>query len=407
MSNAAWLNWSEIAAVAQQRRVVCWGKGEWFTKATPYLPRPAAYIVDNNPNDHGAVYEGARIEPPATLWSEPPGEVFVVITSTGFIAIADQLAAQGFVPGRDFCVTPTLKDYGVIVAVREHPGLVYFTVSDPPRDDAQTGGGLYRYDLRARRYDKIVPGQPHGIVAGRGELTYLVDDSVGGIRVMGGAFETLGTIPLPPHSRPHGLGYCAKRHRLYAVLPALDAIGVVDADSGQMLDRIRLSDKVDAAGTPQHHPNDCCAHGNSLYATMFSRSGNWKLGAFDGAVLEWDLDTHAPRGAVVNDLWMPHTPTVIGGQLHWADSMRGEVRNTSWKVLASFHGFVRGLAHDGRFYYVGQSQHRYIGRRLGTANNISLDSGIFLLDEETRATRFHSVHDIVDINSVYVPRSAR
>jgi hypothetical protein len=407
MSNVVWLNWSEIAALAPHRRIVCWGKGEWFSKALPYLPVAPAYIVDNNPNDHGGQFEGARIDAPPRLWAEVPGAVFVVITSTGFVAIAEELVAHGFVPGRDFCVTPTLRDYAVIVAVREHPGVVYFTVSDPPRDDPQTGGGLYRYDLRARRYEKVVPGQPHGIVQGRGEVAYLVDDSVGGVRVLDAQFQTLGALPLPHQSRPHGIGYCPKRHRLYVVMPPLDAIGVLDADTGQMLDRIRLSDKVDRASTAQHHPNDCCTFGNSLFGTMFSRSGNWKLGAFDGCVLEWDLDTHELRGPVVNDLWMPHTPTVINGTLHWADSMRGVVRNTSWKVLAAFHGFVRGLAHDGTFYYVGQSQHRYIGRRLGTSDNISLDSGVFLLDENTKASKFFGVHDIVDINSVYVPRSTR
>ena len=235
MSNAVWLNWSEITALSTQRRIVCWGKGEWFSKALPYLPVPPAYIVDNNPNDHGGQFEGARIDAPSRLWAEPRGSVFVVVTSTGFVAIADELAAQGFVPGRDFCVTPTLRDYAVIVAVREHPGVVYFTVSDPPRDDPQTGGGLYRYDLRARRYDKVVPGQPHGIVQGRGELAYLVDDSVGGIRVLDGQLQTLGALPLPHQSRPHGIGYCPKRHRLYVVMPPLDAIGVLDADTGERL----------------------------------------------------------------------------------------------------------------------------------------------------------------------------
>ena len=122
MSNAVWLNWSEIAAVAQQRRVVCWGKGEWFTKATPYLPRPAAYIVDNNPNDRGAIYEGARIEPPATLWSEPQGAVFVVITSTGFVAIADQRMYKATAVSRnavprpaDPTPRPALKPYAAPV----------------------------------------------------------------------------------------------------------------------------------------------------------------------------------------------------------------------------------------------------------------------------------------------------
>jgi hypothetical protein len=407
MSEARWLSWSEIARIAQTRRVVAWGKSEWLKKALAYLPAPPAYIVDNNPHDQGNAFEGIPIRSPAVLREEPPGSVFVLITSTGFEAIFAQIDGYGLRPGADYSVSPTLRDYKVIAALRGHEGTVYFSASDPPADRPDGGGGLYRYTVQEQRLEKLVSGLCHGIVEGRDGLVYLVDDGVLGLRVLDRDMKTVGTIELPRGARPHGLGYCPKRHRLYVVVPAFDAIAVIDADSGRELDRLCYSDKGARAGTPQHHPNDCCAYADSLYSTMFSLSGNWKIGAFDGAVCEWDLDTHERRGPVVQGLWMPHTPTVIDGALHWADSMRGEVRSTSWKVLGAFHGFVRGIAHDGRVYYIGQSQHRYVGRRLGTADNISLDSGIFLLDPETKATRFHPIDNVVDINSVYVPSAAR
>ncbi len=403
MSDTRWLGWSEIARIAQTRRIVFWGKGEWVTKALPYLPRGAEYIVDNNPYDQGSQYEGLTIFPPDKLKTEPPGEVFVIVTSTGFLAIWNQLAEYGYRGGLDFSVTPTLADYRVITSIAQHDQTVYFSVSDPPKADPKVGGGLYRYRLQSRELTKVVDGLSHGIVEGRDGIIYLADDSAGGVRVLDRDIKTLGVIELPKHARPHGMAYCPKRHRLYVVMPGVDAIEVVDADSGKVLDRLRLSDKYDKAGTPQHHPNDACAYGDSLYNTMFSLSGNWKLGAFDGGVLEWDLDTHQKRGPVATDLWMPHTPTVINGALHWADSMRGEVRNTTWKTLGAFNGFVRGVAYDGVYYYVGQSQHRYIGRRLGTSLNISLDTGLFILDADSKATRFHPIEGIVDINAVYVP----
>lgn len=407
MTDARWMNWSEIAQLARSRRVVAWGKSEWLKKALPYLPTRPAYIVDNNPHDQGNLFEDIPIRSPAVLTEEAPGAVFIVITSTSIDAISAQLMGYGLRPGADFTVSPTLRDYRVISALRGHPGLVYFSVSDPPADAPEAGGGLYRYDLQARRAEKLVSGLCHGIVEGRSGEVYLVDDGVLGVRVLDADMRTLGAIELARGARPHGIGYCPKRHRLYVVIPAFDAIAVIDPDTGKELDRLVYSDKGARAGTPQHHPNDCCAYGDSLYSTMFSLSGNWKIGAFDGAVCEWDLDTHERRGPVVQGLWMPHTPTVIDGALHWADSMRGEVRSTSWKVLGAFHGFVRGIAFDGQLYMVGQSQHRYVGRRLGTADNISLDSGLFLLDPETKATRFHPIDGVVDINSVYVPSRAR
>lgn len=405
MSESPWKTWSEIAHLAQSRRVVAWGKSEWLKKALGYLPKPPVYVVDNNPHDQGNHFEGIPIHAPSRLTQEPPGEVFVLLTSTGFEAIFAQLQSYGYRPGLDYAVSPTLRDYRVISALRGHQGTVYFSASDPPQDNPQAGGGLYRYELGGRRLEKLVSGMCHGIAEGRDGDFYVVDDSVLGLRVLDRAAKTIGSIELPRGARPHGLGYCPKRHRLYVVMPAFDAIAVLDAANGRELDRLVYSDKGARAGTPQHHPNDCCAYADSLYSTMFSLSGNWKIGAYDGAVCEWDLDTHERRGPVVQGLWMPHTPTVIDGALHWADSMRGEVRSTSWKVLGAFYGFVRGIGYDGQYYYIGQSQHRYVGRRLGTADNISLDSGIFLLDPETKATRFHPIDGVVDINSVYVPRA--
>jgi hypothetical protein len=70
-------------------------------------------------------------------------------------------------------------------------------------------------------------------------------------------------------------------------------------------------------------------------------------------------------------------------------------------VLATFNGFIRGVDYDGEFYYVGQSQHRHITRRLG-ASNISLDTGIFMLDPVTKCTKFFPTPGLTDINAVMV-----
>jgi hypothetical protein len=82
--------------------------------------------------------------------------------------------------------------------------------------------------------------------------------------------------------------------------------------------------------------------------------------------------------------------------------MRGIVSDTTWRVMAQFSGFIRGIAYDGMYYYLGQSAHRYIDRRDRTANNISLDTGIFLVDAAHKVTKFFSIPELTDINSVIV-----
>ena len=56
--------------------------------------------------------------------------------------------------------------------------------------------------------------------------------------------------------------------------------------------------------------------------------------------------------------------------------------------------------YDGTFYFVAQSAHRYIDRASGMNKSISLDTGIFLLDSVNNITKFFSIPDLTDINSI-------
>jgi len=387
--------------MAGARRLVFFGRGEWMEKSMNYLSRQAAYIVDNNPYEHGQEEGGLTIHSPERLTRENPDDLFILITTSGFPEVDKQLRGYGFQPGAHYCVSPSLRNFNVVSRINGHSQTVHLTCSDQPNpDDEETGGGLYAYDTETRAKRKLISGLCHGIVQSD-ETLLLVDDTVG-VRVLDPNLQTTRAISFPAKSRPHRISNCPKRNLAFVGFSGRDSIGVYDVADGTQVDEVPLSRKFRKTGLAQHHVNDCCVHGDTLYVSMFSFSGNWKIGMYDGGVMQLDIDSRTWLGPVVQDLWMPHTPIVIRGILYYCDSMRGIVSDTTWRVLSEFNGFVRGITHDDAFFYVGQSTHRYIDRREGTTSNISLDTGIFMVDPVHKATKFFSMPELSDINSVLV-----
>lgn len=395
----AWLTWSEINQIQKQRRIVFFGRGEWMEKSLPYLIFSAAYVVDNNRYEQGQFEQGLSIYSPEVLKSEDLNTIFVIITTNSFPDVDRQLRSYGLVPGIHFCVSPSLKNFQVSSRVHGHNQTIYFTCSDQP----DRGGGFYSYELATREKQQLIKGHCHGI-AQSGDVVALVDDLVG-VRIMNTDLETVRIIDMPGKSRPHGISICPLRRQIFVNFSGRDSVGIYDIDTGAYQGEIEVSDKFKKTGVAQHHINDCTVYGDYLYLSMFSASGNWKIGVYDGVIMQFDIDSRQCLGPAVTDLWMPHTPIVINGVLHYCDSMRGIISDTTWRTMTQFTGFVRGIAYDGVYYYIGQSAHRYIDRRSQTTNNISLDTGIFLVDAVNKVTKFFSIPDLTDINSViYINR---
>ena len=403
-ANEIWLSWEEVNRLAREKRIIFFGRGEWMEKTLNYLASDGDYIVDNNKYEHGQMERGLKIYSPERLRTENWDEIFIIITTSGFQEVEAQLREYGLVPGRHFCVSPSLKNFRAISRINEHKQVIYLTCSDRYLEgEWQRGGGLYSFDIQSREMKKLVNGLCHGIVEGK-DCIYLVDDTVG-IRVLERDFKQREEFQLPPKSRPHGIAYCPQRELIFVIFSGRDSIGVYEAHGYKQVDEVFLSNKWRRTGIAQHHMNDACVFNNSLYASMFSFSGNWKIGVYDGGILELDIDAREFVRSVVSNLWMPHSPTIINGTLFYCDSMTGKVYSGSSKLMTEFNGFVRGIAYDGEFYYVGQSMHRYIDRRQGTTNNISLDTGVFMVDGTDKVTKFFAMPHLTDINTVFVPSS--
>lgn len=393
-SEDSWLTWSQINQIQKHRRIIFFGRGEWMEKSIPYLTNPAAYVVDNNRYEQGEIEQQLNIHAPEKLCQEDPSSIFVVITTSSFPDVARQLKSYGLIAGVDYCISPSLKNFLVTSRLNGHNQTIHFTCSD----QYDRGGGFYSYDLAKREKTLLIKGHCHG-VAQAGGIVALVDDMVG-IRIMNAKLETIRIIDMPSKSRPHGIALCQQRGLVFVNFSGRDAVGIYEIDTGSYKGEIQLSEKFKKTGVAQHHINDSTVYGDYLYLSMFSGSGNWKIGVYDGVIMQFDIDSGKCTGPVATDLWMPHTPIVINGVLHYCDSMRGIVSNTTWRIMTQFSGFVRGITFDGLYYYIGQSAHRYVDRVAETSNNVSLDTGIFLVDPISKLTKFFSIPDLTDINSV-------
>ena len=388
-------NWEQINRLTKGKKLVFFGTGDWSEKARRYIRTEAAYEVDNNPyaqNEKNSVYH------PDKLRDEAKDTIFIVITTTSIHDVTIQLIDMGFQPGIHFVVSYGLSDNVRIRSIIEECQELLVSNSDPFRPGSNFGGGLYILNLPSGELTKVKDGHSHGLVLSQNHYFWVEDTS--GVKVLDFDLVERDVFKLPSDACPHGIAYSEARNQLFVSFSGKDSIGILCSRSGKLLKEVSFSDKFNKTGKAQHHINDLCIYNDRLFVSMFSRSGYWKMNVFDGVICEIDIDSGNIVGDVIANLLMPHTPCFIDGVLHYCDSLRGNLCNTNWRTLGSFNGFIRGVVSNGDYYFVAQSAHRYIDRILGTKQNISLDSGIYIFDSKLKLSKFTETKGINDINSI-------
>ena len=128
---------------------------------------------------------------------------------------------------------------------------------------------------------------------------------------------------------------------------------------------------------------------NKLYGLNFEQLYNIDVYHEDVKVYKViDIETNNLVGPVIQNLWMPHNIQMINGALHVLNSLPGQLLTNNFQVIGEFPAFTRGLDHDGVYYYIGQSRNRNYSKNIGVSNNISIDAGIIVFDDQTKASRF-------------------
>jgi hypothetical protein len=337
------------------------------------------------------------VDSPSNLCAED----FVVICSTALEAIKNQLIDMGLKEDVNFCASPLLDNYIAIEKLEKFNCRFIFSSGSAPSPD--NGGGLYLGEIIEGNfaYRRLHSGFTYGIVQTNFGIYFVDTDK--GIHCYDDNNESIIKVAdLPSDSRAHGISYNEQFDRFYVSCSNLDAVIEFSRDFKEIR-RFQVSNKKFNTGSAQHHVNDNCSFGDSLFVSMFSSTGNWKEGVFDGAVTEFCLHEGVRKADVITGLYMPHNVCNLSGNLLVLDSLRGHLLAENSEISGTFPGFTRGVALCDELYLIGQSKNRNYSKALGLSNNISIDCSIIVFDPVRKVSRsFQLPISIGEIHSISV-----
>ena len=369
------------------RDIVLFGSGIIAEKTARILSdKKIVAIVDNASNLWGQKQLAVEIRSPQYLQKEGKNS-FVIICTTSFVEVAAQLDSYGMTPEDNYFVSPVMNDLRIIDELETIEKKMLFTSGSPKINNDNYGGGIYEMYVNGDKWKhkKVISGNCYGLI--KYGNNFISVDTERGIFEFDQHYNIIRQGNLPSGIRAHGVDYSEKHEKFFVVGSYLDGVIILDKEFN-ILDQINVSHKRERTGKPDHHCNDCLVVEDSLYVSMFSMTGNWKRDVFDGAILEYDIITKELVGPVIQNLWMPHNIKFIEGSLHVLDSLPGQLKTNNAKVIGEFPAFTRGLAHDGVYYFIGQSRNRNYSKNIGVSKNVSIDAGIIVFDGYTKASRF-------------------
>ena len=356
-------NLQKINKKSEGRSIVLFGVGSIAEKTSRILTdKKITAVIDNASNLWGQIDNGVKVLSPEYLESTEGKDSFIIICTTSFVEVSNQLIALGFNAEDDFYVSPVLNDLRIIDELETIEKKMLFTSGSPKEDSELFGGGVYELNVNGDIWDhkKVISGNCYGLIK-YGKNFISVDTEIG-IFEFDQNYKIIRSKKLPDGMRAHGIDYSEKHKKFYVVGSHRDAVLILD-NNFDIIDQINISHKKERTDIPHHHCNDCLIVDDSLYVSMFSMTGNWRQDIFDGVVLEYDIETNSLIGPVMKNLWMPHNIKIIEGSLHILNSLQGQLKTNNAQVIGEFPAFTRGLDHDGIFYYIGQSRNRNYSKK--------------------------------------------
>jgi hypothetical protein len=378
----------DINKKSKGKKIVLFGSGIIAEKTTRILINSTiSAIVDNASNLWGQLQQGVEIVSPEFLQTPAGENSLVIICTTSFVEVSEQLENMGFNGENDYFVSPVINDLRIIDELETISKRMLFTSGSPMQDNDLYGGGIYELTVEGDEWQhkKVISGNCYGMI--KHNENFISVDTERGIFEFDTNYNIIRSKQLPEGIRAHGVDYSVEHDKFFVVGSYLDGVLVLDHNFN-VIDEIRISYKRERTGKPHHHCNDCLVVEDSLYVSMFSVTGNWKKDLYDGAILEYDIVTKELVGPAIQNLWMPHNIKFIDGSLHVLDSLPGQLKTNNATVIGEFPAFTRGLAHDGVYYFIGQSRNRNYSKNIGISNNVSIDAGIIVFDSYTKASRF-------------------
>lgn len=410
-----WKSYDELRDSCKNKKVIFWGRSEdWTAKTLSKIKDiKISYIVDSSEAYENSQFLGLDVFLPSKIASENLDDIFIIITASAYKSIEISMEKFNLVSGVHYCCTPEYKDWALLQEIKDYNRDLIITCSDNTLEEggkrfSRLGGGIYLFNTKTHNLKNMCQGHFRQIVE-VDNLYYVVEYIEKNLYVFNKKFEILKKIQLDQtdnkKQKPHycGLAYHEKSERFFVANSGTDSISVYDKKSLKLIDTFYISEKTQKVGGGLHHINDLTIVDDSLFVSCFSITGSWKKGILDGGIFEYSINclTQDPN-VLMNHLWKPHSVEFYENKICYLDSMRGDFWSGNQKVVGKFNGFVRGLAFDGKYYYIGQSEDMYTSELFGIKDNIMVNAGVYLYDIKTRVSRFYSFPDLSNIHDVKV-----
>lgn len=406
VADELFLTWPEVNKRAGERAVALYGRSEdWVHKAIAKLP-PVVGILDRNVRYHGQDFLGIPILKPESI--ESLKGAFVVITASEFHSIAELLEDQGLVPGRDFCCSPDFRSYNRLEQLQNLTGQLLFSSSDyldqSRARGSSVGGGLYQLDLCTEEVSLLIAGSIRQFEEMKDGRWAAVDFVANKILVLNSAFDVESDADIPS-ANGCGIAVSSEGDVLLVADAGKDCIYVYDTEDLALLRTFYPFGATSGRSARKHHINDLVIQDDDVFFSYFSLSGGFQFGVFDGGVgrIGFRNADESPQ-QVLTDLYKPHSPTFIDGELYVANSMVGSI-NRGREEVAQFPGFVRGLDGVGGLIAAGQSQDMYLLDRDPLLGTTVINTGIYLMHlgiDGVREARFIPAPGLTNIHDVLI-----
>jgi len=362
-------------------------------------------IFDNNSDLYGTTNMGIDIKSPDEIDKYIDLIDHIVITTTSFTEVEKQLKSLG-VSENKVNISPVLKSLMYVGRLESFSGSYLFTSGLPSFSNDLSGGGLYllKIDGKSYKFDKIYSGNCHGFVFDDASQCYFLTDNNRGIVVLNKKLEEQYVIKTEPGLRPHGISFLDDD--MFALGCSFDdSVLIINKKDGAVLSRIGLSNQKLKYKSPQHHLNDVWCDSGTVYASMFSVSGNWKRGAFDGGVVMFNADLTTDSigefEVVLDHLQMPHNFQIHADNHYLCNSLDGQVLGSNREVIFQSNGFVRGVYATNTTLIVGESRNRNFANINSKISNPCIDSYLSIIDRESGAYRSIQIPpDVSEVHSI-------
>lgn len=377
-----------IASLKENELLIYFGCGEIGVRTAKKFGRPN-WSIDNSQSIQGGSYGELRdIRHPDTLKSLGP-RAKVVICSVAETEIKQQLLELG-VPPENIVISP----YARSIAPAEKLYSLKMSVllaSGGPSDDSQTcGGGIYllSIDGDSVAQEKLCGITSHGFQElGQGEILACTDSGLVRFNHMNNTVSDFAS--LPKGIKPHGITLNEENDTICVVGNSQDAL-ITLTRGGQIVSIDRVLRGKKNSGVALHHINDIAFSNGALYLSMFSFSGSWKSGVYDGGIYAFDAKSLEPIAPAVSGATMPHSVRFRDDELWFCNSLPGLLTKGNGEFELAFPTFARGLDFYEDLAVVGGSRNRNLRDiSLETGTQVrEVNSGVYITLMESGLSRF-------------------